>query len=310
MSRFETRKELCKETDKRLGNLSDEEWASLRPAWNPPYGDADLAELLQEAERLPSRIALKAREFADDVQRLRRQLLVHNPELGDMTIDVDAVEGIVMLNQLVKGVEETPLLAGLLEAGAVPEWTPADIASIHSRLGLAVHEYLAADWLVRRYRVEWDTAMNALSSAEDVEMRISEDHETERGLRELLGGWARAIRNIEPITRPEFTAVERILRRRGNRTKALLRHVLDRRGTKWSRWQDGWRIYENLASQREGVCFLNPMIPSEFKHLSNWRSFCVAAKRADADFPAHRDSATPGVNAKAAKRARKGREPE
>lgn len=307
MSRFETRKELRKETDKRLGNLSDEEWASLKPAWSPPYGDADLAELLQEAERLPSRIALKSREFVDDVQRLRRQLLVHNPELGDDAIEVDAAEGVCTLYQLVKGDEETPLYA----RQTTGKLAPADIASIHSKLGLAVHAHLAADWLARRYHVGWVTAMNALSGAEDVaEMRINEVRKPERGLTELSGWWARVIKHAEPIMRPKIKEVERILRRRGDRTKALLRHVFERKGATWSRWQDGWSIYEHLASQWNEWFGKLPVKDPEFKHFSSWQSFCVAAKRADADFFAHRDSATPGVNAKAAKRARKGRGPE
>jgi hypothetical protein len=304
MSRFETGEELRKEIEEHLGNLSDEEWASLEPAWSPPYDDADFAELLQEGERLPSRIALRSREFVDDVQRLRRQLLVHNPELGDMTIQMDALVGVETLYQLVKGD------AAAEAAAEVGELAPADIASIHSTLGLAVHECLAADWLARRYRVEWVTAMNALSGAEDVaEMRTNEVVKVERFLPRLSSWWAGAMRRFEPIMRPTIKDIERILRRRGDVTKALLRYVLDRRGVSWSRWQDGWSIYEHLASQWNELS-VNTSEESEFKRFSSWRHFCVAAKRADADFPAHRDSATPGVNAKAAKRARKGRGPE
>ena len=273
MSRFETGKELRKELEERSGKLSNEEWVSLKPDWSPPYGDADLAELLDAAERLPSRkaakAAQKAQDFAADVQRLRQQLLAHSPERDALTIQADAGAGAWILHDLVEGSAAATLAAEIGELG------PTDIASIHSRLGLAVHELLAADLLARRYGIHWVTAMNALNGVADVaEIRLGKVAKVERGLPTMAKSWARTGRfDNDPRVKAVRRDLRGILRMRRDRTKSLLWHTLGKKGVEWESWEDGRAVYEKAARKAEAGGEVG------FKHFAGWRLFRVAANR-------------------------------
>ena len=126
---------------------------------------------------------------------------------------------------------------------------PAEIASIHSKLGLAVHELLAADWLARRYRVHWVMAMCALGGIVDVaKIPLNEVAKVERGLPTMVSNWVRAKRmDNDPRVKAAHKDLRGILRIRRDGTKALLRHVLSKKGVEWESWTEGWAEYERAA---------------------------------------------------------------
>jgi len=282
MSTFEGGKEIRKAVERKRGaGLSDKEWEQLSSnlLLDLPYDDRDIEELANEAERLPSQraptSARKAQEFAADVQRLRRQLLAYRPEGDALTIQVNAADGVNALYQLVKG-------GAVAEAAAeVGMFPPAEIVSIHSKIGLAVHEYLAADWLARRYHVHWVTALNALSGAEDVaEIQLDGADKVEQALPMLSSRWVRAMRRLDndPLIRPVIKDIKRALRIRQDRTKALLKYTLKWRGLQWRTWEEGRKLYERVAREVERS-LSEEGLPSDLRHFWNEDSFRMAAAR-------------------------------
>ena len=288
MSRFETDKELRKELERRSGKLSDKEWASL-PHWSPPYDDADLAELLDAAERLPSRkaakAAQKAQDFAADVQRLQNQFLALDAGDDCLSIQARGAAGVWKLDQLVEGSDFAALVA---DRGG---YTRAEVEATYLEIGMASHVNLAIEWLAKRYCIPWVFAACALCGFVDAAqplLTLIKTTKVGRPIPTTVKGWAKLARRTddEPDMGARRTDTRGLLRMRRDGTQALLWRMMSMDGALWESWERGridykklWGSWERgrIEYEKQAHLWVDTDNGARPRHFDHWRAFRQAA---------------------------------
>jgi hypothetical protein len=296
MSRPETPKESRKAVEQRLGDrLSDGVWEEVSAGriFYVPQSEADIDEMVEAAERHPSRVVVAAAQkrmsFAADVQRLQGQIRVHSPEHDSLTIQAQALAATCNLNHLVEGSDWAALLT---ETGS---WTPAKIEGFHLQIGLAFHVNLAINWLAQRYCIPWVFAAYALCGLTDA-AKMPLDiltkgegiRQPERCLPTTVKGWAKRAQRIdnEPEMKTRFVDIRGFLRIRRDATQGLLWRMMSTNDALWENWEEGridfmklWGSWEKGRIEYETLTrlWVDTGRGARPRHFDDWRSFRQAA---------------------------------